>query len=107
MLKANIGLLMCCLSFGVLAADKPAAANRASKLYQTYCHACHGSGLQGAPVTGKMDDWSSRLEAGVESLLEVTKKGMKTMPPKGSCSECSDAELTAIIEMMIQEPSGK
>jgi cytochrome c5 len=94
-------LLLACLPFAAMADDKPAAA-RTMKLYKMYCDSCHGAGVQKAPVTGKLDDWADRLMVGVDGLLEETKKGLKNMPPKGGCNECTDADLQAIIEMMTQ-----
>jgi len=85
------------------AADVPIKAGRVQTLYKTYSDACHGSGVQGAPVPGKIADWGERLMAGIDGLLAATKKGLKNMPANGGCAECSDAELQAVIEWMSED----
>jgi cytochrome c5 len=87
----------------IWASDVPVQAVRVQSLYKTYCDACHGTGKQGAPMPGKIADWGERLMVGVDGLLDATKKGLKNMPVKGGCNECSDAELQALIEWMSED----
>ena len=92
------------LSFGALSAVALSATppRSADQIYQTYCAVCHATGWNGAPVTGIKDDWQSRVAAGVDAMLRNVKQGLNTMPPMGTCMDCSDAELRAAIEEMMK-----
>jgi cytochrome c5 len=83
--------------------DAKVNAARVQELYTAHCASCHADGKQGAPITGKIEDWGERLMAGVDGLLAATKKGLKTMPANGGCNACSDAELQALIEWMAED----
>jgi len=68
--------------------------------YQTACFACHSTGTAGAPKTGDAEAWAPRLEKGMDALIQSVRDGMGGMPPGGLCPDCTDAELTALIEYM-------
>ena len=59
--------------------------------------------MRGAPIPGKEQDWSYRLEYGVEELYLNTFDGMGEMPPGGGCSDCTDAEIEAIVDFMLNQ----
>ena len=71
------------------------------KIYTEKCQACHATGVAGAPKTHNKDDWAPRLANGIDALVASAKKGKNAMPPKGTCMECSDADLKAVIEYMV------
>lgn len=71
-------------------------------LFNQYCFNCHGTGWEDAPVVGDEFAWEERREKGVEVLLENTLAGFNGMPPNGGCSDCSKAELKAIVEWMVE-----
>ena len=50
-----------------------------------------------------VDDWSYRLDYGVEELYLNTVEGMGEMPPRGACADCSDEEIEAIVDFMLQQ----
>ncbi|MBB6092948.1 cytochrome c5 [Povalibacter uvarum] len=91
-------------SLGVLSsgAFSNTPARPADQIYQTYCAVCHATGWNGAPINGIKDDWESRAAAGFDSMLRNVKQGLNTMPPMGTCMDCSDAELQAAIEEMMK-----
>jgi cytochrome c5 len=35
-------------------------------------------------------------------MLKNSKQGLNAMPPKGTCTQCSDAQLQAAIQLMLQ-----
>lgn len=72
-----------------------------STVYNTYCLACHMSGIAGAPKVGDASTWEGRTEKGIDGLLATAKSGLNVMPPKGNCQDCSDTELTAAIQHML------
>lgn len=92
------------LSIGVLstAALSNAPSRPGDQIYQTYCAVCHATGWNGAPITGIREDWDSRAAAGVDAMLRNVKQGLNTMPPMGTCMDCSDAELRAAMEEMVK-----
>ncbi|MDO8908677.1 MAG: c-type cytochrome [Pseudohongiella sp.] len=75
-----------------------------ARTYTQSCAACHNSGAAGAPRMGNSADWSARLEKGMDVLVEHTINGFNNiMPPKGMCFTCSDDELRAIVQYIIDE----
>lgn len=84
----------------------PVAAQQRSgeAVYNAHCHVCHATGLNDAPKLADAAAWATRLEKGAEVLLQVTKEGLNTMPPMGTCMNCSDAELRAAIDYMTAAP---
>ena len=76
----------------------------AAEKYQTTCFACHGTGQAHAPVVGDIIEWEIRLEKGLETLLQSTINGLNgMMPARGLCTDCSDDDLKAIVQYMIDE----
>lgn len=86
------------------AAPVPVATSAASRsgeeVYAAHCHVCHATGLNDAPKLADAAAWAPRLAKGAEALLKVTKEGLNTMPPMGTCMNCTDAELRAAIDHM-------
>ena len=86
----------------------PAAASSdgprsGEEVYSAACQACHASGVAGAPVFGDTDAWGSRVDKGLETLVDHAINGFNAMPPKGGCSGCSDEEIQAAVEHMVNE----
>jgi cytochrome c5 len=71
-------------------------------IYNKSCVACHGSGVLGAPKLQNAGDWSARLENGFDTVWKNAINGINAMPPKGTCGDCSDDDLKAAIEHMIE-----
>ena len=71
--------------------------------YMMSCFACHSTGAAGAPKVGpgNADAWEPRLEKGMEAVVANAINGLNTMPPKGLCFTCSDADLAAVVEYMV------
>jgi|ETNmetMinimDraft_9_1059917.scaffolds.fasta_scaffold33870_2 cytochrome c5 len=81
--------------------DTEAKSRTGEQVASSSCTGCHSSGVLGAPIAGNKTDWEPRLERGITELLKTAKLGKGAMPPKGTCATCSDAELQAAIEFMI------
>ncbi|WP_340678978.1 cytochrome c5 family protein [Paraglaciecola sp.] len=73
-----------------------------SQIYNKSCVACHSVGVLGAPKLHDAADWGPRISKGLDTLLEHAIKGFNAMPPKGACGDCSDDEMKAAIEHMIE-----
>ena len=69
--------------------------------YDTKCLACHNTGVAGAPKLGDKAAWEPRIATGMDAMLAVAIKGKGAMPPKGTCMDCSDDELKAAIQYMV------
>lgn len=77
------------------------AERSGEEVYKTKCTVCHAAGVAGAPKLGDAAAWGPRAAKGAEALLATSKTGINAMPPKGTCMDCSDAELSAAIDYMI------
>ena len=74
----------------------------AAQTYQQNCFACHGTGAAHAPVVGDTVEWEIRLEKGLDALVQNAINGLNgIMPPRGLCVNCSDQELRAIVQYML------
>lgn len=71
------------------------------QVYDNYCMACHAAGVAGAPAFGNDEAWAPRLEKGMDTLYASTINGLNIMPPRGTCSDCSDEELRASVDYMV------
>jgi cytochrome c5 len=71
-------------------------------IYAKSCVACHTSGVLGAPKLQDAADWAPRLEKGFDAIWQSAIKGINAMPPMGTCSSCSDDDIKAAIEYMIE-----
>lgn len=74
-----------------------------ARTYAQSCGACHNSGAAGAPRLGNSAEWKERLdEKGFDTLVEHTITGFNSvMPPKGMCFTCSDDDLRAMVQYML------
>jgi cytochrome c5 len=72
------------------------------KIYDSKCVICHGTGIAGAPKFANKADWEPRTKQGMNVLLTHVEQGYKAMPAKGTCTECTDADLKKAIEYMLK-----
>lgn len=73
------------------------------KIYDTHCVVCHATGLAGAPKFGDAAAWKPHIAKGLNVLFQHVHDGFNAMPPKGTCAECSDADLKAAISYMTKQ----
>lgn len=72
------------------------------RIYEQHCSVCHQDGVAGAPKFRDAEDWNARLKNQTfEDLISKVTKGFNAMPAKGTCQDCSKAELKAAIEYMV------
>lgn len=93
----------------VLAGDVPAPAAAASagprsgeEIYNSKCVACHSSGAGGAPKIGVAGDWSPRIDQGMDVLYAHSIDGIRGMPAKGLCMDCSNDEIKASVDYILE-----
>ena len=82
--------------------SEPAGPRSGEKIYNTYCVACHGTGAAGAPIKGQADAWTARIAQGEAQLLKHAIEGFNAMPARGTCADCSDDEMAATVQFLIQ-----
>lgn len=86
------------------AAEQSSSGPRSGEqVYNTYCTACHTSGVMGAPKINNAADWKPRLDQGMETVLKHAMEGFNAMPPMGTCADCSKEEIQAAIDYMTKE----
>jgi cytochrome c5 len=77
----------------------------AEEVYNAACMACHMTGAAGAPILGDISAWSARITQSVETLYDHAINGIGAMPAKGGCVNCSDNEVKAVVDFMIEKSS--
>ncbi len=86
-------------------ASAPAASSgpqSGEDVYNSKCSTCHTSGAAGAPKLGAADEWADRIGKGIDVLYTSAISGFNGMPPKGLCFSCSDDELKAAVDYMVE-----
>ncbi|WP_286875587.1 c-type cytochrome [Idiomarina sp. UBA4520] len=85
------------------AAEESSGPRSGQQVYDKFCTACHTSGVMGAPKINNAADWEERLAQGMDTVLKHAVEGFNAMPPKGTCSDCSEEEIQAAIDYMIKD----
>ena len=80
---------------------KPTGPRTGEQVYQNACFACHGTGALDAPKKGDAA-WKPRLAQGMEVLHKHAIEGIRSMPPRGTCADCSDDEILDAIKFMTE-----
>lgn len=83
------------------ASNEPSGPRSGDQVYNTFCMACHSTGVAGAPMAGDAAAWEPRVAQGMETLTTHAINGFNGMPAKGTCMDCSDEEIVAAIEHML------
>jgi len=75
----------------------------AETTYMASCFACHSTGAAGAPKVGAGNAavWAGQLEKGLDTVVGNAISGVNSMPAKGLCFTCTDADIRAIVEYMV------
>jgi cytochrome c5 len=84
------------------AASSGGSGKPVEEIYNTYCMACHTTGAAGAPKIGDAAAWDERLGKGIEEVYANAISGINGMPPKGTCMSCSDEEIEATVDYIVE-----
>ncbi len=71
------------------------------QIYDTFCFACHATGVSEAPLFGSLAEWQPRIDKGMDTLVATSLTGFDLMPPMGTCMTCSEDEMRDAIQYMI------
>ncbi len=88
---------------GSASAVAASAALSGKEVYDKFCFACHATGVGGAPLHGDAAQWGERADKSMDELMASTLNGLNAMPPKGTCMNCSDDELSDAVTYMLDE----
>jgi cytochrome c5 len=93
-----------CLSGDDCAAAPVAVASgpkSGKEVYDSFCTTCHAVGVMSAPKLGNAGDWGPRAAKGKDTLYGHALNGFNSMPAKGMCSACSEDEIKAAVDYMV------
>lgn len=71
-------------------------------VYGVKCATCHATGAAGAPKLGDAGAWAPRVSKGLDVLYTNAIAGFNGMPAKGLCFDCSDDEIKAAVDHMVE-----
>ena len=70
--------------------------------YSKTCSTCHAVGVAGEPKLGDTAAWEPRLAQGMDVLYDHGINGLAPgMPAKGMCFTCSDDDIIALVDYMV------
>lgn len=71
--------------------------------YDKTCATCHAIGVANAPKFGDTEAWAPRIAKGMDALYASSIEGIPPgMPAKGMCFTCSEDDLKAIVDYMVE-----
>ena len=71
------------------------------EIYNSKCAGCHTSGVMDAPKYASLEDWSTRIDLGLEKLTLSAIAGKGGMPPRGACMDCTDNEIKDTVQYIL------
>ena len=89
-------------SCGAAVASSGGGAKSGEEIYNSNCMACHSTGAAGAPKLGDAAAWTARLDKGIETVYANAINGINGMPAKGLCMSCSDEDIEATVDYMLE-----
>jgi len=106
------------LSFGLEAQAQVTKADTAKHdlqngqaVYDANCAACHAAGVMGAPKTGTIRKWNSRLAQGLDTMIQKSIDGYSGsyrgsttfMPAKGGNPDLTNKEVGDAVAYMVDQ----
>ena len=97
-----------CVSISALAlaGGHEATATSGEAIFEANCASCHTGGIggfcSGAPKAGDQSDWKALLPKGVDGLTATTISGVGSMAARGGCADCSDEDIRAAVEYIVE-----
>ena len=71
-----------------------------AEIYQRSCKSCHAVSGTSAPLSKDKKAWASRMDKGIDQLVDNVVQGYGGMPPFGMCMDCDIEEFKALILFM-------
>ena len=83
------------------------AAEDGAAIFDNECASCHTGGFAGwwrnAPNVNDPEVWAPLAAKGSEVLMLSTINGIGEMPARGRCEACTDEQLKAAVDYMIEQ----
>ena len=93
-----------CAGAAAVADEAAGGAREPSDIYNGTCATCHNAGVAGAPVLGNADQWASLVdERGIDGIYANAINGIGGMPAMGLCMDCSEDDIRATVDYMIEQ----
>ncbi len=86
----------------VVASTASSGPRSGEDIYKASCTTCHDAGVAGAPKFGDAGAWKPRIDKGAETLYANAINGINAMPAKGLCMDCSDEEVQASVDYILE-----
>jgi len=86
-------------SGGVL--NRSQQVRREARIFASTCAHCHVGHSGGIPRAGVAEDWNGRETQDFDMLVQHAIEGYRDMPPLGTCSYCSRAEIAAMTALLV------
>ena len=88
--------------FAVTPSEKAPTRIRGKEVYNKVCIICHQDGKMTAPVIGNSQSWYHRYQqSGLNGLYQHAIKGYNSMPIKGACVTCSNHDIIAAVDYIL------
>ncbi|MEC9483222.1 MAG: c-type cytochrome [Halomonas sp.] len=81
-------------------------AKSGEEVFTQVCAACHTTGAAGAPIRGKAEDWTARLEKGMDTLYVHAIEGFNAMPAMGGNPSLTEREVKNAVNYMTEPVRG-
>jgi glucose/arabinose dehydrogenase len=78
-------------------------SNPGQIVYRNVCAGCHDAGVAGAPSIADGSAWLRILEQDIATTYAHTLNGYGNMPSRGLCNLCSDEQVMAAVDYMLQQ----
>ena len=89
---------------GLPPSSEPPNLQRGQLVYRHACILCHQNGQMSAPLLGDPTNWADRLrDNGLKALYDHVIKGYNSMPIRGACVTCSDDDIIASVDYVLNE----
>lgn len=89
---------------GIPPSNEPPTLRRGKQVYVSSCVICHQDGKMSAPLIGNSANWYARLKSsGLTGLYRHAIHGYNSMPVKGACVTCSDNDIVASVDYILNE----
>lgn len=89
---------------GLTGSKNQPTLKRGKQVYVSACIICHQNGEMNAPRIGNGANWYSRLKAnGLTGLYRHAINGYNSMPVKGACVTCSDNDIVASVDYLLNK----
>lgn len=86
----------------VVASTTGSGPRSGEDIYKASCTSCHDAGVAGAPKFGDADAWKPRIDQGADTLYANAINGINAMPAKGLCMDCSEEEVQASVDYIVE-----